>query len=290
MATNRSRSRSEGSTRSDLSGNHTIQGDTYDPTTDKEDLPPAASKTPQQLNFLRKAIAKSVFLKDLDEPRLEAVLMYLKPKEVHAGQDVIKFNHPGDTMFIVESGTFDEVRGKKGDFVKKVQPGEIFKELSLLGVYGRDEWLKCNTDGVLWSIDRHLYHRIVSRLAHERYLDNVALLKSVPMLAKFAAGDQIRLTDAIIGSKIFDKGGVVFKEGDEGDGVYFIREGEVILKTKEWGEIATMYPGSHFGELTLITNLPRPYTAMTDSARLNVAFISRDSFKWLADQEQYTSV
>jgi CRP-like cAMP-binding protein len=56
----------------------------------------------------------------------------------------------------------------------------------------------------------------------------------------------------------------IFQEGDEGDCMYIVKEGEVDLLYK--GKLlATVMPGGIFGEMALIDYLPRSATAIAKS-------------------------
>jgi cAMP-dependent protein kinase regulator len=54
-------------------------------------------------------------------------------------------------------------------------------------------------------------------------------------------------------------GGVLFCEGEAGATMYVVAEGEVIVETNEH-ELARLGPGTFFGEIALITDLPRSAT------------------------------
>ena len=83
--------------------------------------------------------------------------------------------------------------------------------------------------------------------------------------------------------KEFQKGTVLFKEGDEGKEMYLINAGEVKLSRKtSQGDVvlAKLGFGEFFGEMSVITNKPRTDTAeaVTD-CRLNV--ITKDILETL---------
>jgi CRP-like cAMP-binding protein len=64
----------------------------------------------------------------------------------------------------------------------------------------------------------------------------------------------------------FPAGSVVFKEGDQPDGVYFILSGGVEISKTEGGvkvSLAKLGPDAVFGEMALIDSNPRSATVMT---------------------------
>ncbi len=82
----------------------------------------------------------------------------------------------------------------------------------------------------------------------------------------------------------FPPGEVIFRQGDEGDSVYKIIDGEVeILREDEKGgetALARLGPGAFFGEAALLSNAPRNATVRTLSP-VNAVKIARDDFMTL---------
>ena len=64
-------------------------------------------------------------------------------------------------------------------------------------------------------------------------------------------------------------GEVIFRQGDPGDSVYFIRKGEVEVVREDGSNsevIANLTVGQHFGEMALLSNEPRNATIRTKTA------------------------
>ncbi len=57
-----------------------------------------------------------------------------------------------------------------------------------------------------------------------------------------------------------DAGDILFREGDSGDELFVISEGEVVVETAAAGELARLGPSAFFGEIALITDHPRSAT------------------------------
>ncbi len=68
----------------------------------------------------------------------------------------------------------------------------------------------------------------------------------------------------------FGPGEVIFREGDPGRHVYVIRTGtvEILVKRPDGSPevIGRLYPGDHFGELALLSDVPRTATIRTVTA------------------------
>lgn len=63
-------------------------------------------------------------------------------------------------------------------------------------------------------------------------------------------------------------GAVIFEEGDRGDALYIVSEGEVVMRASgpPPSELGRFRDGTAFGELSLVTDQPRPATAVAASA------------------------
>jgi hypothetical protein len=76
----------------------------------------------------------------------------------------------------------------------------------------------------------------------------------------------------------FVAGQIVFRQGDEGGCAYFIREGEVEVIGEEDGRVvATLGPGSYFGEMSLLSNAPRNATVRA-KASAELAVLGKRNF------------
>jgi voltage-gated potassium channel len=83
----------------------------------------------------------------------------------------------------------------------------------------------------------------------------------------------------LLRAEVLTPGGFVFREGDEGDKVYFMVRGEVeVLRGPELNRINTLGPGDFFGEIALFTAGPR--TASVRAVEFTeVYWLSKDAFQ-----------
>ena len=78
---------------------------------------------------------------------------------------------------------------------------------------------------------------------------------------------------------------MIFDEGDEGQAIYIVAAGEVLICRQgqgDAGRVAQLGPGTFFGELALLDNSPRSAQARAATACQLIVFF-RDDFVGLLD-------
>lgn len=110
---------------------------------------------------------------------------------------------------------------------------------------------------------------------------------------------ELRIVDGLLHERSFLAGEIIFDEGEEGQAIYIIDEGEVLIsragngetqdgegqprrRQSDSGRVAQLSPGTFFGELALLDNSPRSAQARAASACRLIVFF-RDDFVGLLD-------
>ncbi len=85
----------------------------------------------------------------------------------------------------------------------------------------------------------------------------------------------------------YHQGAVIFKEGDNGDGIYIVKDGEVEISATVSQNVSRVFaklgPGEMFGEMAVIELKPRSATA-TATTKTEAYFIPRDEMLWLLEK------
>jgi signal transduction histidine kinase len=114
----------------------------------------------------------------------------------------------------------------------------------------------------------------------------MVLLESNKLFCDLKPADLERLR-AVTRELAFAPNQIIFKEGDAGDGVYFVKDGLVqILATVAQGEtkvLSRVPPGELFGEMAVLDNQPRSASAMAEQPT-TVYFIGRAELDELLDR------
>jgi hypothetical protein len=111
-------------------------------------------------------------------------------------------------------------------------------------------------------------------------MDLVFLLKSVPLLSDLSGEQLLPVADAVRTVHI-EAGDLVFAEGDPGDHLYVIVEGEVdVLRSGE--QVATLGEKECFGDMALLDQSPRS-AGVRARRNLELLVLAREDFQDLLD-------
>jgi putative ABC transport system ATP-binding protein len=104
--------------------------------------------------------------------------------------------------------------------------------------------------------------RIASEIIVEEAVKIIDFLLKVPLFAQNTPAALTEVSQKMV-KEHYTPGGVVIRQGDEGDKFYIICEGRVEVRHEEQGNsrvLATLGVGDFFGEAALLENVPRNAT------------------------------
>jgi len=109
-------------------------------------------------------------------------------------------------------------------------------------------------------------------------------LRKLPLLATLSRME-LRVLDGLLHERRYLKGEIVFDEGEDGQAVYIVISGRVLICRQgepETGRIIEIESGVVFGELALLDNVPRAAQARAAEDSV-LASLSRGDFESLLD-------
>ena len=96
--------------------------------------------------------------------------------------------------------------------------------------------------------------------------DELDFLSSVPIFDSLSKRQKIKL-QKIIHIRSYEKGEIVFRQGDPGVGLYIVKDGEVDVYNEysnlTCSKITTLQHGDFFGETSLLNETPRSATIVS---------------------------
>ena len=105
--------------------------------------------------------------------------------------------------------------------------------------------------------------------------ERLAVLRKVALFSTLKP-KELKLVEEILHERSYIAGEIIFEEGDEGLGMYIVVEGGVKMYRKGAEgkqELASLSPGTYFGEMALLEGAPRAASAVAlASTRLLVFF------------------
>lgn len=231
-------------------------------------------------------IQKSFMFSGLDDNEKQIVVDAMEEKKCFKKECVIKEGDEGDCLYVVGSGTLSCTKILKGQtdptHLKRYESGDAFGELALLYNAPRAATIFSDNECMLYALDRQTFCHIVKDAAirkREKYED---FLKTVDLLKTMEDYERSQISEGFKDKKC-NAGDTIIKQGDEGQELYFLVDGEayaskVLQDGGEEEEVKQYKRGDYFGELALLSNEPRAANvkARTDCSCVT---IDRHTFK-----------
>jgi len=205
----------------------------------------------------------------MPDEHFQEMIMAFQEKQMKQGIDIIKQGDDGDSLYVVESGSFDILVARKADDgslgeptkVSTFGPGSLFGELAILYDAPRAATVRCATpEAVTWSLDREPFQMLLKKCGFEKVQAYSGWLLEVDILKVLNHHEISQLADSCE-SVLFEKDEVIIKQGDEGDAFYILEEGQCVAFFDVNGEekVVKTYAkqGEYFGELALLNTTPR---------------------------------
>ena len=244
---------------------------------------------------LRDLLRHMVMFAELTDDHLEGVAKRFEVERFEAGQNIIRQGDVGDTFYVIQEGTVEVVlEGLAGpvQVLAHLQAGDYFGEIALLERCPRTATVQAATKTSVYVLNKADFdafaeaagqggQSVVQTIADVRKLRHVPVLRDLPE-------SQIAVLLSQFTVEELDAGETVFKQGDIGDRFYVIREGEVSITAAQPDgterEVATLGPGEYFGEIALLSSVPRTATAATKT-QVQLWALDGESFKTLMESE-----
>eukprot|EP00928_Gymnodinium_smaydae_P019916 TRINITY_DN17678_c0_g1_i1.p1 TRINITY_DN17678_c0_g1~~TRINITY_DN17678_c0_g1_i1.p1 ORF type:complete len:602 (-),score=99.77 TRINITY_DN17678_c0_g1_i1:183-1988(-) len=243
--------------------------------------PPVHPKTPEMMDRLRQMLLEDAtgLFKDLKPAELDVVLLALKERRLEPGEVFVNEGSAADSLYLLERGAAyskHTIDGRE-HYVRTLKPGDVFGESALLDYNPRRRFTYVGlTPAVCWTLDRETFAQVVREAAVDRRTKFDLLLKQVNLIEPFDLIHRQHFRDVLC-EEFFNKGDVIYREGDPALKFYIVEEG--CVHAYIGGEHTIRFGrGEHFGEGALLSDKPRTARLVVESDKARILSMSRQAF------------
>ena len=191
-------------------------------------------------------ISNHFFLQTLTHQAKEEIIVSMSLYKVSKGVTLYTQGLPGNYWYIVQSGELSVYMNNKE--VGKLKKGQSFGERALMDGTLRSNTIIADTDCKLWALKRQVFRKIIEFIFTSNYEENMKFLDQVNIpiestLKSIMANNLIQ--------ERYLKGQYICREGEFGNSLYIIKDGEVECLKGE-NVIRILKKGDNFGQKALL--------------------------------------
>ena len=225
----------------------------------------------------------------LETGDLQRLCKYLKLVKFGSQCNIIVQGEIGDAFYLIVSGMVAiEIEDEFGQsrIVDILTTGHSFGEVALIENIPRTATARAISPVNLFVLHRKYFKEFVRDWAGgtERITDVIRTSKLLMASPLFSYLPPSRMR-AVIGrfeASSYGPGDMIFNQGDPGDRVYMVKEGQVEIERMEEGKTAftkTLGRGDWFGEIALVRNMPRTASVKSISQSTLLSLSKKDFYE-----------
>lgn len=220
-------------------------------------------------DMINEVISKHFFMRILDKRARQEIIKEMSLCSIDEGVEVFKQGLNGNYFYILKEGTMQLLID--GEFKKDILRGESVGELALIHSTPRSGTLMSKTPCLVWCLERKNFRKIVDVINKLNYEENKQFISSIRMLSAIDSELKSILSSNLL-KQFFEAGKYIFREGEIGNSLYIVKEGEVNCMSKS-KVIRTLKKGDYFGEKSILleTKRSKDIVAKTDCVIYSVS-------------------
>lgn len=217
-------------------------------------------KTNQDIELIQNVLKKHFIFNSLPSNLVNIVIQQMKLFELEPNQNVFTQSKPGKHFFIVARGTLSvKVLGVQ---VSTLSEGMSFGEGALLQNVPRTATITTLQHSALWGMDRDTFTKVVSEMNSAKYEENKSFIDNTEVFKELTTSQKEALIEEI-SVLYFKENSVIIKEGEIGDLIYIVKEGQAKC-IKNGIVVGNVMKGECFGEQALFFESPRTATVVAE--------------------------
>ncbi len=240
-------------------------------------------KAPHEIAQVQRALDKNSFFAGLDSDQKQELIagVYL---QVHQKDSVIIQQNASaegdlDKFYIIKNGRCDVFIDEQK--VASLGNGHCFGELALLFSSPRAATCIAATTTAVWCIRGPVFRKVMQRTALQKREQYNGFLRSIPLLGHLPDYEIGVVSDALH-EVLLEDGQSVVTAGEIGHSLFIVKEGQLGAQNDS-GEELFWGPGDHFGEASMLLDVPMPMTIKALGVA-SILEVSRRVFKRIVSQ------
>lgn len=213
-------------------------------------------KTDQDIRLIVNSLKKHFIFSSLKPEYKSIMVHHMKNYSLQSSEIVFEQNKPGNNFYVINSGKLEVIINQKQ--VGQLKAGDSFGEMALIHDTPRTATVKTLEKSILWGLDRKTFRKTLELLESANYQENRQFIDTISIFETLTLSQKEALVHAF-STQYFNPSTKIIKEGDPGELLYIIKEGNVLC-TRNNQEIRRMTKGSYFGEQALIYHEMRTAT------------------------------
>ena len=229
--------------------------------TDEKDLAAIFAGLPQQksvsewLEFLRTRVR---IFADVSPLQMREFMLDSKVAAYAKGEVVFERDDPGSSLFAIADGNaLVEIDPGDPTKVVTIEQGSIFGEVGLISGRKRGATIRAGAEAIFVEVSRTAAIKLMGAVpGAKRVITRISLERQ--LLQIFRGGLSENDLDTVLDEAEVVKvraGQVVLAEGDEGDDIYVVRTGSMVVEKDIGGKpifLSYLPAGSYFGEMAVL--------------------------------------
>ena len=200
----------------------------------------------EDYDMIYQIISKHFFMQTLSDQAKNEIIITMSLQKVKKDTILFKQGEPGTYWYIVHEGTFSLYINN--EFKKNLSKGDSFGELALMNDAPRSATVKANSDCQVWTLKREVFRKILEFISNINYSQNMKFLNGIDI--PLDKNIKSLLANNLL-QEIYKKNTVIFSEGEYGNNMYIIKEGEVCCK-KNGKIVRILKKGENFGQKAIL--------------------------------------
>lgn len=159
-----------------------------------------------------------------------------------------------DMLLAVEDGKILEMDGESGATQNVLRNGDVINTKALVNRTTLQHKYYTELRCAIWALDRPSFRKCIKEIAERKVEERTAILAGIENLKMLTETEREHAAQAM-DEVTFEADEEIMKQGEEGKKFFVIKTGTVNV-VKNDKVVNTLTAGSHFGELSLVSNAP----------------------------------